>query len=144
MCEDGFAETKRSGQHGANDAGSWTKGQYTANRGGTSTGGHASGGFSPGQAAPAYEPDPTIPHWDRVGHFRTQESIRKRHSEMAARAKAREEEIILQVYRQAHSDTAGGIMVRFSAVLGCIMFVMAASGWVVRKRDSGWGIRDDG
>lgn len=83
-----------------------------------------SGGFSPGQEA-EWDYDPSIPHWDRAGHFRTHEGIRKRSSGRSG----------VQNERNAYDEvTSGGsLLFNFVAVSGVLGLVVSVPAFFMAK-----------
>ncbi|KAF2840768.1 DnaJ-domain-containing protein [Patellaria atrata CBS 101060] len=78
----------------------------------------ASGGFGPGQGQAGYDHD--VPHWNREGHFRTQESVLERHTRMK---KERDER-----RRVAEEETRENLILRFIVVGGIVLFATAVGG----------------
>jgi hypothetical protein len=82
-------------------------------------GGGGGGGGGVGTAESEYdflrEQDPSAPHWDRIGHFRTHEGIRRRAEErrrMVAEREVREQE-----------EATRGLLIRFVFVGGVVTLV---------------------
>ncbi|PSK34345.1 DnaJ subfamily B member 9 [Elsinoe australis] len=114
----------REREHGA--AGAGTGGRTDAGSAGTDGKGswaYDEPGTGPGGFAPGWDND--VPHFDRQGHYRTQESVER------MRRRARNEEVEV--------GASGGVLGPFIAVTGVIGFVFAISAFfappTVSKRE---------
>ncbi|KAF2399199.1 DnaJ-domain-containing protein, partial [Trichodelitschia bisporula] len=99
----------RSGGYGAHSA-KRTEHQTKAE----SAGSGSTGGMGFGQEVPG--PEPFIPHWDRAGHFRTHESIRKWRETRAERGR---------MSGLDEERVGGSMIVNFFLVTGVVALVIA-------------------